>query len=157
MKIGDFGLSVLFDKDSDAQETTLSDGPNSFVGTGYYDAPEVRDSQGACYNEKCDVYSLGVVLFEMLCPPFSTYSEKDQTFKKFLSIENLSKKDLVFPFNFRDDLNKHFLHNGNLLPNMLHFKPEERPSVIELKYRRYVGYIKIKTFQQKISFKAYGH
>ena len=46
------------------------------VGTAYYVAPEVV--QGV-YNEKCDLWSLGVILFMLLSnyPPFDGHSDKE--------------------------------------------------------------------------------
>ena len=60
IKVIDFGVSCKFDPN---QDLTLA------IGTTYYVAPEVIQKQ---YNEKCDVWSCGVILYILLCgfPPF---------------------------------------------------------------------------------------
>eukprot|EP00191_Tetraselmis_sp_GSL018_P006308 CAMPEP_0177601086 /NCGR_PEP_ID=MMETSP0419_2-20121207/14037_1 /TAXON_ID=582737 /ORGANISM="Tetraselmis sp., Strain GSL018" /LENGTH=376 /DNA_ID=CAMNT_0019094259 /DNA_START=118 /DNA_END=1245 /DNA_ORIENTATION=- len=67
IKLIDFGLA-----------TTLEDGALKTVcGTPQYVAPEVLHSHfGSCYGSECDLWSAGVVLFNMLSgyPPFHSTS-----------------------------------------------------------------------------------
>lgn len=62
IKVIDFGTSHHFDK-----ETRIM---HQMYGTPYYIAPEVLLGN---YNEKCDMWSIGVILYIMLCgsPPFN--------------------------------------------------------------------------------------
>lgn len=47
------------------------------VGTTYYIAPEQNNTAGTTrYDQKADMYSLGIVLFEMAHAPFSTMMER---------------------------------------------------------------------------------
>ena len=66
--IGDFGISKVL-KCSTAMATTQ-------IGTPYYMAPEIWSNQR--YNEKCDVWALGVLLYEMaaLRHPFLGATER---------------------------------------------------------------------------------
>ena len=69
VKIIDFGTAEAFDPKS---------GMEGLIGTAYYIAPEVlEDTQK--YNEKCDIWSLGVILYMMLTgqAPFNGRSENE--------------------------------------------------------------------------------
>jgi len=61
MKLVDFGTSVMFDPNTKLQQK---------LGTPYYIAPEVLDRK---YDQKCDMWSCGVILYILLCgyPPFN--------------------------------------------------------------------------------------
>ena len=67
IKIIDFGLSKEFEKE---------EGLKSVVGTPYYVAPEILTAD---YDERCDVWSLGVILFILLCgyPPFNGKTSRE--------------------------------------------------------------------------------
>jgi calcium-dependent protein kinase len=80
IKVIDFGTSVLLDP-----KTKL----HRRLGTAYYCAPEVMIST---YDEKCDLWSCGVIMYVMLCgyPPFNGHSDCEITAKAI-------KGDFSFP------------------------------------------------------------
>lgn len=47
------------------------------VGTAFYRAPE-QEKEGERYNQKADMFSLGILFFEMWSPPFTTLMERAQ-------------------------------------------------------------------------------
>ena len=63
IKLGDFGIAKVLNKTVDQAQTV--------VGTPYYLSPEIITNEP--YNFKSDVWSLGVLLYEMCClkPPFN--------------------------------------------------------------------------------------
>ena len=67
----DFGTSGIFDPNQKMQQK---------YGTPYYIAPEVLNNS---YDEKCDLWSIGVILYILLCgyPPFNG-SNDEQIIKK---------------------------------------------------------------------------
>lgn len=67
IKVIDFGTSTYFQKGSNKLRKKL--------GTPYYIAPEVLKRN---YDEKCDVWSCGVILYILLCgyPPFNGPNDK---------------------------------------------------------------------------------
>ena len=71
LKIIDFGTSVINNDHALLTQTH---------GTSYYIAPEVLNNK---YNEKCDVWSIGVMLFILLSgkPPFDGMCDNEITDK----------------------------------------------------------------------------
>jgi eukaryotic translation initiation factor 2-alpha kinase 4 len=70
VRIGDFGLATS-GQYSVPDRVNASQGSHHMttsIGTALYVAPEVRSSVGT-YNSKVDMYSLGIILFEMCYPP----------------------------------------------------------------------------------------
>ena len=67
LKIADFGTAAFVRQNQALTEV---------VGTPYYMAPEVLWGK---YDEKCDVWSCGVILYILLCgaPPFNGHSETE--------------------------------------------------------------------------------
>ncbi|XP_060084572.1 eukaryotic translation initiation factor 2-alpha kinase 1-like [Ylistrum balloti] len=86
VKIGDFGLakddllspsteSVFMTPTPDSTDDLMWSDHTSGVGTTTYASPE--QLEGNIYNNKCDIYSLGVLLYE-ICNKFDTGMEKSR-------------------------------------------------------------------------------
>ncbi|MCA9255316.1 MAG: serine/threonine protein kinase, partial [Phycisphaerales bacterium] len=73
-KVLDFGIARV--TDSDIQLTTLHTAAGQLLGTLPYMSPEQVAGRGATLDRRSDIYSLGVVLYELLAerPPFDLSS-----------------------------------------------------------------------------------
>ena len=112
LKLIDFGLSKVFDGDKNTMKGA--------VGTTFYMAPEVITGQ---YDEKCDIWSCGVILYIMLCgkPPFFSQDE-----------EELKKKICSMEFNFNySEFDKISDDAKNLIKKIL-VPADKRPSASEI-------------------------
>lgn len=117
LKVIDFGTSKKL-----SPNTKLK----SLMGTAYYIAPEVIDGR---YDEKCDVWGCGVILYILLCnlylggyPPFNGKSDSE-IFKKI--------KSGKFSFSGFEWL-KVSKEAKNLLKKMLTLDPNNRLSAKEV-------------------------
>lgn len=111
VKIIDFGTSLIKNTDFLKEKT----------GTAYYIAPEVIKNK---YDEKCDIWSLGVIMYILLSgePPFSDEND-DVIFKKIL----LGK------YNIKDGIWKNISNSAkNLIKKLLTYDSNKRPSARDL-------------------------
>ncbi|KAJ1529287.1 hypothetical protein ONE63_006085 [Megalurothrips usitatus] len=145
VKIGDFGLATMsslprnatkekdpseipmieqFHLSSDRHDSAVDQSLTSHIGTALYVAPEVNNtSSKAMYNQKVDIYSLGVIFFEMCYPPLQTGMERISV------LHNLRSKQIIFPVNFPlSDMIK----QAHVIRWLLDHEPSRRPSSEEL-------------------------
>lgn len=75
------------------------------VGTALYTAPELSSKAAkAIYNQKVDIYSLGIILFEMCYKPLDTGMERVKV------LLNLRSREIVLPPEFTDVDMPHQVH-----------------------------------------------
>lgn len=136
-KIGDFGLATS--QYHFAERTATMSGPSGgdmtrSVGTTLYVAPELHTSSGGSYNNKVDMYSLGVMFFEM-CEEFGTAMERVE------ALHQIRKKDHVLPSAYQ--VNGEKAAQGRLIDCLISHKPSERPTSTELLIRSDILPVKV--------------
>ncbi|KAJ3566582.1 hypothetical protein NP233_g6910 [Leucocoprinus birnbaumii] len=126
-KVGDFGLATSSLAAVDPSDVTRhSIYPEADltleVGTRLYIAPEVQSrKKGPRNHSKADMYSLGIVFFEMNYM-FSTGSER------IAVIEDLRKPGIFFPATW----DPHLSRQRQIITQLLQHDPNNRPSALEL-------------------------
>lgn len=100
--------------------TTMSDANiTAGVGTAFYRAPE-QEREGQRYNQKADMFSLGIMFFEMWSPPFTTLMERAQALTGL-------REQCVLPVEFTAPDNVKEVILWLCKPN-----PASRPNAVEL-------------------------
>lgn len=124
-RIGDFGLatsgtfaSVV--RPSDAAQT--ADPDTRDIGTTFYVAPELSSNSKGQYTSKVDMYSLGIIFFE-ICHPRMLGQER------IFELNQIRQKDHKLPTTFQEP---DYLVQGEVISMLLTHRPSERPSAAEL-------------------------
>ena len=124
-KIGDFGLATSgqYQRPDKKISAGIQDGDMTrSVGTALYVAPELSSSVIGNYNDKVDMYSMGIIFFEM-CFPLKTAMERDKV------IRSLRQRKHDLPPEF-DNSDKSL--QGSIITSLISHRPSERPSCAEL-------------------------
>lgn len=110
IKLADFGLAKLYQPAGDDQLKTL-------CGTPGYVAPEVLKNRNG-YTPQCDMWSIGVILYILLCgyPPFQ-HEQQNKLFKQIL------KADYHFHSPYWDKVSK---EAKDLISKLLVVNPDKR-------------------------------
>lgn len=144
IKIGDFGLATFRISSKTSAEAneyinralsseTLEDnfkddvGLTDGVGTAIYRAPEqgVGSLSAVSYNDRADVYSLGIILFEMCHSPFSTGMER------VLEIKDIREHER-FSLEFQQMMQEQSSNCLEILKLLIRRDPSSRPSARDL-------------------------
>ncbi|KAE8553034.1 hypothetical protein EYB25_004413 [Talaromyces marneffei] len=124
-RIGDFGLAMSGHFTTEVRYSAATEIAGDFtrsIGTTYYVAPEIKSTSTAQYNEKVDMYSLGIIFFEMNYP-LRTGMERDHTLRE------MREKNHILPPIFQQPEKA---IQGEIIESLLSHRPSERPSASEL-------------------------
>ena len=149
IKIIDFGLSQFYDDN-------INRIMNTKVGTSYYVAPEVLNGN---YNEKCDIWSAGVILYILLSgdPPFNG-SNDSAIYKKIKKMEfnfpyekwNNISSDAIDLINKCICLEENRLSAKEILKHPWFKILEDNNDNYNFNMDKIVNYVKLGTFQKMV-------
>ncbi|OII76619.1 protein kinase domain-containing protein [Cryptosporidium andersoni] len=136
VKLGDFGLTTFVHTGSstdkhDATNFKIHGDSSSFkgylssgVGTMFYMAPE--QANGNVYDQSADLFSMGVILFEMFYPPFQTEMER-------VAVLSSLTQRREFPYNHKIPS-----RTVSLIRALLSPIPSHRPTAYQLLYNEWI-------------------
>ncbi|MCJ1247866.1 hypothetical protein MMC30_005081 [Trapelia coarctata] len=125
VRLGDFGLARPGDYQTLNKPTSTpisNPALTMSIGTSIYVAPEVRSSGGGKYDEKADMYSLGIILFEMSYPLGTAMERADM-------LGRLREQDCSLPIEFEERERSAL---GDIIITLVRHKVSDRPSSSEL-------------------------
>uniref|UniRef100_A0AAY4CI97 eIF-2-alpha kinase GCN2 n=1 Tax=Denticeps clupeoides TaxID=299321 RepID=A0AAY4CI97_9TELE len=125
VKIGDFGLATDHPANSGSGLILKPDPTGNLtgmVGTALYVSPEVQGNTRATYNQKVDLFSLGIILFEMSYRPMTTNSER-------INVLTHLRASVEFPDDFVQD---EVAAQRQVIVWLLKHDPALRPTAVEL-------------------------
>jgi calcium-dependent protein kinase len=124
IKIIDWGTARFFDKDKNKKMNKIS-------GTPYYIAPEVLLEK---YDEKCDIWSCGVIMYILLCgyPPFNGETDNE-------ILAKIKTGKFTFPEEEWGNLSSAC---KDLIKCMLEFDPKKRYSASQCLNHTWIANIK---------------
>jgi calcium-dependent protein kinase len=134
IKIIDWGTARFFEKNKKM---------NKVSGTPYYIAPEVLFEK---YDEKCDVWSCGVILYILLCgyPPFNGETDNE-------ILNKIKTGKFVYPEEEWDIVSD---EAKDFISKMLEFNPANRYSASECLNHKWLTDNTKKTIDPKFSIKC---
>ncbi|KAF4549382.1 eIF-2-alpha kinase GCN2-like protein [Elsinoe fawcettii] len=124
-RIGDFGLATTSSTGGPdqllASQGTSGD-MSKGMGTALYIAPELQKIAKGKYSSKVDMYSLGIIFFEM-CYRLSTMMERDQEIRKIRNAQH--QLPAVFSTPEKSD-------QGKIILSLINHNQNERPTCTQL-------------------------
>jgi calcium-dependent protein kinase len=134
IKIIDWGTARFFEKNKKM---------NKVSGTPYYIAPEVLFEK---YDEKCDIWSCGVIMYILLCgyPPFNGETDNE-------ILNKIKTGKFVFPEEEWDNISD---ESKELISKMLEFNPQTRYSASDCLNHKWLTDNTKKVIDTKFSIKC---
>lgn len=123
-KIGDFGFAKKYIKHDADEISSTSDEErvcfSNHLGTPLYMAPEIQNSR--VYDRKADLYSLGMILFEM-------YYKMGSGMERIQTMEKLRNQE----FNDLTNIPKRYRNVADIVQNLLNHEPSLRMDLEKVK------------------------